>query len=173
MLKINKYQNLTLLIKRYLPTILISVVSLALILSSIRYFLYETNYSYYSFLFSFMSKKLILIRFLYSIFIRCILLILAIGLMLRIDFCRKLLIFYAFYTITTVAFKHPYNSFVNIFSYMIKTGATPPEMYSYVPNLIYYTYLITCIKTVCIWFVITYILTRTDIKATFTKEYSL
>ena len=155
--------------EKYLPSAFILAVSLLIIYSCIKFFIQETNYSYYSSLFSYMPSYLIFIRFLYSILVRVILVILAVGLVFRIDICRKLIILYAFYTIITVAFKHPYNSFVNIFSYMIRVGITPPEMYSQVPILIYFTYIITCIKTVCIWFVIAYILTKKQIKEKFSK----
>jgi hypothetical protein len=111
------------------------ILLIILIVESIKFLIKETNFEYYSFLFSHLPQKIILIRYFFSIFLRIFLTICCVGTILKKKAFAIALIFYATFTIMTVYWKHPYATFERIYHTMLAYGDASPSMVSSLPLL--------------------------------------
>ncbi|MDD2679651.1 MAG: hypothetical protein PHO03_02450 [Candidatus Omnitrophica bacterium] len=73
-------------------------------------------------------EKIILARYIFSIALRIVLLVSGIGILLRRDIFRKIILLISFFTIATVYWKHPVSVFKKVLIWKVAQGILPVDV---------------------------------------------
>ena len=130
--------------------IIITLLGLTLIFLGLKFLIKETNFSYYSSLFSHLPDKIIVIRFCFSILLRIFLIITGIGIILRKDFFRKAFIIYGFFTMLTIYWKHPKSTFEKVYLSMIEDGTLDASFIESLPVFAQTSVVLNYIFDICL-----------------------
>jgi len=126
-----------------------------------------TSFSHYCFLFQPLPEKIILARYVFSIFLRMALLISGIGILFLKDIFRKTILFISFFTVATIYWKHPVSCFRNIVTSLAAQGEFTSDV-TLTPNtLIWILLAINYIIDIGLSLSLIYYFTRPKVKELF------
>lgn len=94
--------------------------SILIILVSIFDLIWIIDFRRYHLLFYNLPKTIVFIRYIFSILLRLILIISAIGVLFYKDIFRRIIIFISLFNIFTIYFKHPVSCFDNILRNLVR-----------------------------------------------------
>lgn len=141
----------------------LNVMMIFLFVMALGFLWRETNFEYYSRLFSSMPVWLIRIRFIFSISLRLLMLLGAIGVVLRQNMARNMVQLYSVFTILTIYWKHPYSTFEELLFSLAKAGQISESILANISLHALALTLFFCLKDVLIAIIILYLLKRKDI----------
>jgi len=125
------------------------------------------NYDGYRSLFGAFSEQAVRARYLFSVLFRILLITAGIGIILRKELFRRLLVLLSGFTIVTIFFKHPLSCFRGITDVMSAKG-TLPEVFLKNPEMfVWIMFLYNCLLDlgVSVWMI--YFFTRPEVKELF------
>jgi len=151
-------------------SLIVIIIGALIVLHNMRGLVSISHYARYHFLFRDLPENLILTRYCFSIFLKILLLVTGIGIILRRDIFRKMILFISWFNILTIWLKHPVSCFRNIVNYMAGQKMLPaifmedPELMIWI--LTVYNYIIDLGFAI---FLI-YFFTRPKVKEAFITE---
>ena len=129
------------------------------------------GYNWYLYIFNYMPKWMILVRYGFSLAQRMVCIVVGIGILSLNDFFRKAVIAVSYFTIAILYWKHPYHAFKNHVEYLNQNGAW---LRAGISGLDFSSYALAawigqCVLDIMFWGFIIYFFTRPGVKAQFTS----
>ncbi len=114
-----------------------------------------------------LPEKVILARYIYSIALRIALITCSLGILLRKDIFRKVLLLISFFTIATVYWKHPVDCFKRVLLWKIEQGILPAEALSTIDMASRISALLCSVVDIVFALCLIYYFTRPKVKKQF------
>ena len=148
------------------------VVAAILILSSLfRLLTLLEDYNWYFYIFNYLPKWMILLRYEFSLAQRMVCIVVGMGILSRNDFFRKAALAFSYFTLATLYWKHSYQAFKNHAEYLtqnaawLKAGISGLDFSSFALA----AWIGQCVLDIMFWGFIIYFFTRPSVKAQFTS----
>ena len=148
------------------------VVAAILILSSLfRLLTLMGDYNWYFYIFNYMPKWMILLRYEFSLAQRMVCIVVGMGILSRNDFFRKAALALSYFTIATLPWKHSCQAFKNHAEYLNQNGAWLRAGISGLDfsSFAWAAWIGQCVLDIMFWGFIIYFFTRPSVKAQFTS----
>ena len=112
-------------------------------------------------------EKIIFIRYIFSIAVRVVLLVSSVGILLRKDIFRKIILFISFFTIATIYWKHPVICFKRVLMWKIAQGILPVDVLPKIDMVAWISAIICAIVDIGFALCAIYYFTRPKVKKQF------
>ena len=112
-------------------------------------------------------ERVILVRYILSIALRVVLIISSLGILLRKEIFRKIILFLSLFTIATIYWKHPVVCFERVLLWKVSQGILPVDVLTRIDMLSRISAMICAIMDIGFALCLIYYFTRPQVKKQF------